>query len=297
MNIRYKVLIYALVLYFLQFGIGKILDYKFISTSIYKSSIITSQADHLRKQDVIIFGGSNGLVSYDNEILEKNWNKEIYNLSEDDTNLKLHLLQLEMLISRQITPQFIILNIGGMSNKTSRNSLRYLPYLGSDKLVESYFKSSSPIQYWFFTFFPIAKWAKHNNDLLFPLIYSSLVNHNYHHRFDSNGDYEYPKGNSLITDSIPPQKTRNLNSNNPFILKFKKICSEHRIQLLIVNTPYYNTEVIWKPHNKDLINFSTFDNKKSSSFYDEMHLNKSGKNNYTKYFLDSMLKKGIFSKP
>jgi len=282
-------LVFAIVVYVLQFAIGQILDYSFLKSEIYKSAVINSQVEKLTNSDILIFGGSNGLVSFDNRILEERTHKEVYNLSEDDTNLKLHLLQLKLILNRGIKPERIILVIGSMEEGLSRNFLRYLPYLRHDEFVNNDFQKFSKLEFQAFKIFPIFKWAKYNNDLLYPTLYSVFLNKNYHHRFDLNGDYEYPVVSTEAIGNGVNQKVE-LNYLDPNLVEFKNLCLQNGIALNVVNTPFLNKEVSWKSDGEGLMNFSSVFGNNANLFYDAAHINKNGKLLFTNIFADSLIK-------
>jgi hypothetical protein len=282
-------LVFAIVVYVLQFAIGQILDYSFLKSEIYKSAVINSQVEKLTSSDILIFGGSNGLVSFDNRILEERTHKEVYNLSEDDTNLKLHLLQLKLILNRGIKPERIILVIGSMEESLSRNFLRYLPYLSHDEFVNNDFQKFSKLEFQAFKIFPIFKWAKYNNDLLYPTLYSMFLNKNYHHRFDSNGDYEYPVVSAETLENGIKQKVE-LNYLDSNLVEFKNLCLQNGIALNIVNTPFLNKEITWNGYGEGLMNFSSVFGNNSNLFYDAAHINKNGKLLFSNIFADSLIK-------
>jgi len=282
-------LVFAIVVYVLQFAIGQILDYSFLKSEIYKSAVINSQVEKLTNSDILIFGGSNGLVSFDNRILEERTHKEVYNLSEDDTNLKLHLLQLKLILNRGIKPERIILVIGSMEEGLSRNFLRYLPYLSHDEFVNNDFQKFSKLEFQAFKIFPIFKWAKYNNDLLYPTLYSMFLNKNYHHRFDTNGDYEYPVVSAETMENGINQKVE-LNYLDSNLLEFKNLCLQNGIALSIVNTPFLNKEITWNEDRGDVMNFSSVFGSNTNLFYDAAHINKNGKLLFSNIFADSLIK-------
>jgi hypothetical protein len=283
MNIKLKSLLIICLVYSLQFILGNLFDLTFIKKHIYKSTIIQSESDKLSKTDYLIMGGSNGLVSFDSKRISEEASITIFNLSEDDTNLKLHLLQLKMLLERNVKPKGILLAIGSMNNEFSRNSLRYLPHIGHDKEVNAYFLEKEPFTYYIYLAFPIFKWAKHNNDLLFPLILTLFIKPNYHHRFDEFGDYSYPiDKNALKSNSM--QEPLVLDPNNLLLNEFKQLCNQANIELFIINTPYYYGEIQWI-NTENKLNFSTFQNTNNSLFYDKVHLNSKGKSLFTSAFL------------
>lgn len=263
------------------------MDYCFLQSSIYKSAVMNSELDELSKKDILIFGGSNGLVSFDNKILEDRLNADVYNLSEDDTNLKLHLLQLKYLISHSVKPKVIILALGSMENGLSRNSLRYLPYFSTNKELSLAYKEFQSTEYYSFKIFPIFKWAKYNNDLLYPTLFSTLYKKNYRHRFDENGDYEYPVLLSKIESSHEDVK---LDSTNPDLKQFMNLCESNGIRLVTVNTPYYDKKINWDMSQNDVLNYSEVYELRDDLFYDASHLNKVGKIEFSKLIADSLSK-------
>lgn len=283
MNFKLKSIIFLCIFYTLQYILGNLFDLTFINKHVYKSTIIHSESAKLRLTDYLILGGSNGLVSFESKRISKEKSVSIFNLSEDDTNLKLHLLQLKMLLQRDVKPKGILLTIGSMDNCFSRNSLRYVPFIGHDKEVNAYFLEQDPFNYFIYLVFPIFKWAKYNNDLLYPLLFSTFIKANYHHRFDDIGDYSYPDDKNALDDNIKKEPLI-LNTNNLLLQEFKQLCKYNNIKLFIINTPYYNCEVKWL-NTLNKLNFSTFQNTNDSLFYDNVHLNSKGKTRFTTAFL------------
>jgi hypothetical protein len=278
---------FILIIYIVQYIVSIGLDYCFLQSSIYKSAVMNSELDELSKKDILILGGSNGLVSFDNKILEDRLNADVYNLSEDDTNLKLHLLQLKYLISHSVKPKVIILALGSMENGLSRNSLRYLPYFSTNKELSLAYKEFQSTEYYSFKIFPIFKWAKYNNDLLYPTLFSTLYKKNYRHRFDENGDYEYPVLLSKIESSHEDVK---LDSTNPDLKQFMNLCESNGIRLVTVNTPYYDKKINWDMSQNDVLNYSEVYKLRDDLFYDASHLNKVGKIEFSKLIADSLSK-------
>lgn len=266
---------------------GNVLDALFCRSTIYKSSLFESRKSDLLTSDVIILGGSNGLVSYESKRIAKAWNKRVINLSEDDTNIPIHLLQLRMLLRRGVSPQIVILNLGSLGATPSRNILRYAPYLGHDPDVNEIIKQTGYRHYAFDRAFPVLRWARHNNSLLFPLAYSLLVNHEYRHRFDVDGDYEYP------VPKVPPPNPKvgnnesKLDLNQPLLREFRDLCASSGIRLVIVSTPYLSTTISVTGDVADYHNFANIIDS-PIYFYDSNHLNVNGKRLFTDHFLSKV---------
>lgn len=278
---------FILIIYIVQYIVSIGLDYCFLQSSIYKSAVMNSELEELSKKDILIFGGSNGLVSFDNKILEDRLNADVYNLSEDDTNLKLHLLQLKYLISHSVKPKMIILALGSMDNGLSRNSLRYLPYFSTNLELRRAYRDFQSTEYYSFRIFPIFKWAKYNNDLLYPTMFSTLYKNDYRHRFDENGDYEYPVLANKIESS---HQEVEIDSNNRDLKDFIDLCESNGIKLVAVNTPYYNKKINWDITQSDVLNYSEVYKLRDDLFYDASHLNKVGKIEFSKLVADSLSK-------
>lgn len=278
---------FILIIYTVQYIVSIGLDYCFLQSSIYKSAVMNSELEELSKKDILIFGGSNGLVSFDNTILEDRLNADVYNLSEDDTNLKLHLLQFKYLLSLSVKPKVIILALGSMENDLSRNSLRYLPYFSKNRELSKAYKEFQSTEYYSFKIFPIFKWAKYNNDLLYPTLFSTLYKKNYRHRFDENGDYEYPVLANKIESS---HKDVVIDSNNRDLKDFMDLCVSNGIKLVTVNTPYYDKKINWDNSQGCVLNYSEQFKLREDLFYDESHLNKLGKLEFSKMIADSLSK-------
>ena len=286
-------IIFFLFLFVLQHIFSFFLDKFFLGTEIYKSAIITSKAEMLRQSEYIILGGSNGLVSFDNNLLEKSLNAKVYNLSEDDTNLKLHFLQLKMLLNRRIIPKGIFLVIGTMEDGLSRNALRYLPYISHDNSVNEYFMNADVQNYFLYKLFPIFKWAKYNNDLIFPLFYAIFISKSYHHRFDKNGEYTYPNHGLNLISQKKRYQVSIIKKYNSDLKNFEKLCQVNNIKLYVINTPFLNKKIVWDNPKSNFYNFSSISGFAENYFYDETHINKTGKSIFTKLFIDSLIKKDL----
>lgn len=278
-----KILIALVFFYFFQFAIAYCLDYLFLKSKIYKSAVIFSSTDLLKEKDIIIMGGSNGLVSYETSLLENNIKKKVYNLSEDDTNIQIHLLQLKLLLKKEITPETIILNIGSLGSNLSRNVLRYLPILGKNHDFDMLFQKHQTFNYYMYRIFSILKWGMYNNDLLYPLAFNIIKSNRYKHRFNEDGEYTYPNlKSSILSDDY---EFIELNNENETLNEFKILCLENNINLIIVNTPYYKKKIKWNNSDNKVKNYSTLYANKPEYFYDNLHLNKIGKKEYTKQFI------------
>jgi hypothetical protein len=275
------ILINVVVLYLIQFLLGTGLDRIYHESRVYKTNMIVSAAAELSHRDGIILGGSRGLTSLDSRKIAEKTGKSIFNLSTDDTQLPVQLMQLRMMLDRHIKPQFIILDLLG-THGYSHNALRFMPLIG-DQNVDNYFAQYNG-KTWLLLqkAFPLFKYSYYNVELFYPA-FMLLTHKHYQYRSDEVGDYKYPDSRSEIK-----KDTVNVLQLVPSaeLEAFKKLCSENSIRLFIVVEPFYKTVV--QTTDPGILNFSAIYNDHPECFYDLMHLNSNGRARYSAVVGDTL---------
>lgn len=282
-----KIIFYSVICLLLLEAISFTSLYFLKNASFYKPSYLLNNYKPNDEIDYIILGSSRGLTTLNTNSIDKNLNTKGINLSMDDTDLKTHLLMFKHFVNNGYKTKHCILtldkqNFKQTSKTLGNNDYRFIPFSNS-YYVKEHYKSyeTNRLKLLYNSFWnPILALSYFNLELLPPSIIS-LLKPKFRNRFDTTGNYTYPNSKKIsIHKKI---NTLNKTITNPLINELNNICIEHNIKLHIYIAPYYKKNINLYKSNYSIINHSNI-TKNHLYFYDNIHVNKNGREFVTEAF-------------
>lgn len=273
-----KIGIYALVSFIILNLIAFASLYFMGKSSLYKPEYVANGVTQT-KFDYVILGSSTGLTTLNTIQIDSISGKKGFNISIDDTSMSTHYLMLQHFYACGKTTDRLVLAITPWDATNSdptlnNNDYRFLPYVNKDYVFDYYselergwFKALAYSRY-----FPLFGISYYNTELFYPSLLT-VFQPKKKNRFDENGNYSYPENGPG-----PEQKSSSISNvmiKNPFYNRIKKFCTENKIELVLYQSPIYNTKVIMGVDSK-FVNHSDL-LKDSSFFYDAIHVNNKGR--------------------
>lgn len=257
-----------------------------LSTSeFYKPSYIANHFQENTQFDHVILGSSRGLTTINTNVIDEELNTKSVNLSIDDTGLPTHMLMLTHFFKQNLKTKKVILTLDKSffsknNNECSDNDYRFLPFVFNDYVSDYYhqYEQTTIKKLYFSKYSPFLGVAYYNLELFFPSLISSFKP-NKHNRFDANGNYQYPNSSFVTTKK---GAVGNKIIDNPMLLELQRICEKNNARLFIYIAPMFNSELtVSTSLNMELINHTGII-KSSAGFYDNIHVNKYGREIATK---------------
>jgi len=250
----YKLLLLGIVLYGLDFLIGRALNH-FFFTQKYGLDYRVTYSLNETKADLLIFGSSKAKHHYDPKVFEDSTHLSYYNTGREGTNILYQYAILKCILKRY-QPKIIILDITrktfSAANAGERISL-LLPYYRSHPEIRDLLDSKSP--------FEKIKRISH----IYPfngMIYNILARNTTFLKkkgYDENdrGYVPVKKGNpdylqSLLKDSLYTQIPY-YTIDSPSVAtfeKFAKDCEDANVRLYVITSPYIGTKYLADPSSQ-----------------------------------------------
>jgi hypothetical protein len=264
-----------------------ILLFSFRSSSFYKTSLpFIKRGEHY---DFAIIGSSRGLTSFDTKKLSHTLQQRGFNFSVDDTHIGSHLLMVKHLLHYKMSFDTLFLvyeNSLDSINQISTNDYRFLPFIHKDYVKEYFQRKQATTPLTASAYFPFLALSYYNVEMLFPSVFA-IFKPEFRYKYDSNGDYDYPNDKTVEVEGVGRQLS--LNFDNGELCELRELCEDHGIELILLLTPNYNSTYKF---SGDAFAYDFLDLSKSISqphfFYDEIHLNKTGKDLLTDVVLSEL---------
>jgi hypothetical protein len=274
----YKIVVYGLLsLIFLNlvaflslYFMGKSYLYK---PEFVKNGVSESQFDY------VVLGSSTGLTTLDTKQIDSVTGKKGLNISIDDTSMSTHYLMLKHFYASGKKTNCLVLTITPWDSSDPKptlnnNDYRFLPYVWNDYVYDYYsemeydrFKTLTLSRY-----FPMLGVGYYNVELFYPSLLTALQPEK-RNRFDDKGNYSYPEDGPQPT--VTKYSESAMNIKNPFYKRIKEFCIEHKIKLVLYQSPIYNVKIT-AADSYNLINHSDL-LKDPTLFYDNIHVNNKGR--------------------
>jgi hypothetical protein len=125
----------------------------------------------------------------------------------------------------------------------------------------------------------------YNTEIFYPSIIAR-IHPNKKNRFDAQGNYFYPE-----KGIVEPKEENSVTLawKNPFIKRIKQLCDAHHTKLIVYQAPMYKTKIYNTNSKYTFINHAA-SLTDSTHFYDEIHLNASGRAVASTLFANEMKK-------
>lgn len=297
-KIIYNLLIVIALVYILDLGIGKLLQYFYFQQSSgfqYRTSFAIEKT----KADILVFGSSRANHHYSPTVFEKRYNYSYYNVGRDGVPIFYHYALLKTVLNRY-RPKLVILDFS--RGEFDKNQYSYdrlsalLPYYSKHPEIRNIIKLRSPYE----NLKLISNIYPYNSSILSIAIGNLEFNKR---RWEDNKGYvPLSKAMEGTVSKDTAEWTKELDSLKVNIYEsFIRDCVKSNIKLFIICSPYYikfakNDEsiVIGKNIAKqygieflDFSNSTTFSNK-PHLFADKDHLNDNGAITFSKIILDSI---------
>ena len=256
-------------------------------SAFYKPAFLVNAVPEDRF-DYIVLGASTGLTTLDTKTIDSILPTRGLNLAVDDTSMPGHYLMLQHFLAQGKKTTYCILapnnlNFGTEHDALSNNDYRFLMYVNRPYVQDYYrqFSGRTARLLQGSAWFPVLGVAYYNAELFYPALLS-LTDSQRRHRFDDRGNYAYPQA----VHTLPTGQTRAVKSlrfTNPYLEKIKALCAQHKITLLCYVSPMASTTIAADTENYQVINHSDLLTD-TSLFYDEVHVNRAGRNRVGKAF-------------
>lgn len=291
---------HLLVLSLLSLGIFWLLDLGF--TYVFKKGYYTKIQWLYNKQaqeyDFAINGSSRAFTTLDLSKIEERTGKKGINISVDGSSIPDQFLMLKIFLHNKNTIKKLYLQIDPFSSNTEEifdfAIPKFFPYLKED-IVFDHFKQFG-YEWSAYRYIPFYRYAKYNtlwgpHEVLidqFKILPQD---------FDQYGDFFYPN-----IDYKGPVKLRHLtfdlNGKYRFLNEIISLCRQQRIELVLFTAPvadiiidadYHRNTIkfmeMMKSKGVAYYNYGNLYGNDPENFYNEIHLNKRGAENFTDYLL------------
>lgn len=272
-----KLLIYTVLVLLLSNGIATLSLYSIGKSVLYKPQLLKNGVPE-KKFDYLILGSSTGLTTLDSKQIDEQLGTSGINLSMDDTSLNSHYLMLKYFFELKKETDYVVLcvlpwDLKNSSPNIGNNDYRFLSERNTNSINE-YFREmpskKTPILK-HSLYLPIIAVSYYNIELFYPSIYT-LLNPNNRNRFDDKGNYFYPLVNMDDNRSV---KELDVVISNPYFTKIQELCKEKGVNLIVYQSPLYNTEINYYK-NVYIVNHSSL-LQNSEHFYDYFHVDFEGR--------------------
>lgn len=275
------------------FSIGSIITLianNFLKNSqFYKPSFLVNNFEIDKKFDFFIVGSSRGLTSINSIEIDNELGTDGVNISIDDTGLNTHFLMMKHFFFSGYRSDYCILvldedHFTKTAKKNGNNDYRFVPF-GGEIYVNNYFKKLDKTSLGLLKNAnknPFFTYSYYNLELFYPSIISALKP-NFKNKFDDKGNYSYPNlGKEL---EVKKSKIIKHTISNPLLKEIASFLNENGAKLIIYIAPYADRD-FQIDTNYPLINHSN-SIKDNTFFYDNIHVNKKGREKATVLFIDS----------
>jgi len=285
-----KIAGYGLVSFLILNGIAFLCLYFLGNSNFYKPQFVKNGVFE-KEFDYVVLGSSTGLTTLDTKLMDSITGKKGLNISMDDSALSSHYLMLRHFYALNRKTKCLVLAITpwdmAVTNPTLNvNDYRFLPYVNEEYVYE-YYKSLEQTSFKVLTlsrYVPIIGMTYYNTELFYPSLLAALHPEK-RNRFDDAGNYSYPNFGK-------PKKSENkimeLELKNPYYKKIKQLCIDHKIQLILYQSPIFKTSVVTVDNQyQKIINHSQLF-QESIMFYDNLHVNDKGRKICSEKFADEL---------
>ena len=285
-----KIAVYSIVILIIVNAIAFLSLYFLGQSTLYKPQFVKNGVKE-KHFDYVVLGSSTGLTTLDTKQIDSTLHTTGLNISMDDTALNTHYLMLQYFYEQQKTTDYLVLAVTpwDLANENpvlSDNDYRFLSERTTDAVRDYYqtiaYEEFPVLKY--SAYFPILGVSYYNTELFYPSLLT-VVQPKKRNRFDDRGNYSYP-ASGAPKETV--QKTVMAQIKNPYFEKIKKFCEAKGIVLIMYQSPLYNSKVNLKS-GKLYLNHSDFI-KEDSLFYDNLHVNKLGRDvcsmDFARWFRD-----------
>lgn len=251
------------------------------NASFYKQQFINNSVPEMHF-DYIILGSSTGLTTLNSKQIDSVSGFQGLNCSIDDSGLSAHYLLLQQFYAYGKTTDKLVLcvmpeDLANANPTINGNDYRFLPN-GKDEPVKHYFNAMEGKNKWIYQltpYIPLVGVSYFNTELFYPAVLASIQPQK-RNLFDEKGNYSYPVNHSASKGLEGTKKiVKKVNIQNPYFSKIVDFCQTNQIDLILYQSPIYNTTISLKT-TIPFINHSTFLENKEL-FYDKIHVNRNGR--------------------
>lgn len=292
-----KYLIQIISFVFMAFLIGNLVSIlanrQLRNSDFYKTTFLGNLGKTQPHFDYLLMGSSRGLTTLDTRLIDSTLTMRGINGSMDDTGLPSHFLMIKHFFESGSTAEYCILTIdlGHMEKSESGindNDYRFVPYADREYVAKYYQERESGIlkPLSFSNYFPVLAYSYYNMELFYPSIVAT-IKPKYRNRFDEKGDYSYPDGMSIDSQSVK-FKEFSPSLSNPLLSEINDYLNSKNCKLILYIAPYFGTRLkISNPSNFSLIDQSSLF-ESPGFFYDIDHVNSKGKKAATEDFIQKL---------
>lgn len=276
----YKIVLYSVIFLF-TINLFSFLGRESLKrSSFFKPSFLANSFNPEEKFDYFILGSSRGLTTLNSNTIDQRLKFFGVNLSMDDTDLKTHLLMLKHFYNLGFQSDYCILtldhyNFASNMSQLANNDHRFSQFI-SEKIVREHFRkyeqtTLKPI--YNSLFLPFLSYSYYNLQLL-PASAIAMIKPNKRHLFDENGNYTYPDFGGTNSKNVESTKEES-QITNCLVEEIRSICEQNGTELIVYIAPY--RDISFELYDsKNLINHSGYITD-DGLFYDDKHVNKSGR--------------------
>lgn len=280
-----KIVFYAAIIFLLGNAITLLSLYFIGQSNLYKPQFIKNGVKE-KNFDYVVLGSSTGLTTLNTKQIDSTLYTKGLNISMDDSALSTHYLMLRYFYAQQKTTTKLILAVTPWDLENTHpvignNDYRFLSERNTN-VVKEYYQSISYEKFpvlKYSNYLPLLSLSYYNTEIFYPSLYT-VVQPKKRNRFDDRGNYSYP-----TVGKLKDKEKRNIRVvfRNPYFEKIKSFCNQHKIELIVYQSPLYKT-IVNLEYDGLSINHSNFI-KTEALFYDDLHVNNLGRNACTEDFV------------
>lgn len=263
------------------------------NATFYKPGFVVNGLEH-SKYDYIVLGASTGLTTLNTKLIDSITGFKGINLSMDDTGISSHYLMLQHFLATGHSTKYCVLAPGvpsydAKNTQINDNDYRFMMFLNKEYVRDYYGSFDSPnlmSQLLKASYYVPAIGVSYFNAELIPPALISTIDPDRRNRFDELGNYTYPSSRRKV-DSIGTKKKLEIQFTNPYLGKLQQLCKEEGIELIYYLSPLRKEYVPSTNGQRSIINHSDIV-KNPEYFYDDIHVNSSGRKEVSKVFSSTL---------
>lgn len=294
MNKFLKKLFFLSALMYLVFWILDI-GFTYVFQEGYYTKIQWLYKKNNEKYHFAVHGNSRAYTTIDIAAIEAETGKKGINISVDGSSIPDQYIMLKIFLQHHNSMEKLYLQVDPFSSETEQifdfAVPKFFPYI-KEEVVFEHFKQFGP-EWYAYRYLPFYRYAKYNT--LWGL-HEVLIDkfHILDQDFDEYGDYFYP---NIVYKG--PEKLRtlefNLRNNFRFLNEIIQLCKQHNIELVLftapiadidLNSDYYKNisgfQELMRLKGIQYHNYGDLYKNDPSLFYNEIHINKNGAEDFTK---------------
>lgn len=285
----YKVGIYSFFGFIFLNLLSFLCLYALSKSTFYKQQWVKNGINE-KSFDYVILGSSTGLTTLDSKQIDSMTGLNGINISMDDSSLTSHFLMLQHFYASGKNSKKLILAVRPDDLKNNKptintNDYRFLPHIWDNTISDFFLDFEDNNIFVMSKYIPLYAVSYYNTELFYPSLYT-ISKPGIRNLFDERGNYSYPNNGNYRREDIHTIKTVKVYFNNPYLNKILHFCQDKKIELILYQSPISGLKTEYPNQLRIIDHSSLLEN--DYYFYDQIHVNKLGRNKCTEQLVNSV---------